>query len=91
MLAQPAIVFSTLNYHPEKLLIMGSHSSRSEPTPDGGEPGFKTVPRAKLLSDCRRVFRSCLTNAENPEDELPASFQREFPTSPALRTFWSDQ
>ena len=44
-------------------------------------PGYTQVTREQLLLDVRHVLRKCLTNYDNPEEELPLSYQHEFPTS----------
>ena len=48
-------------------------------------PGYATVTADQLLLDVRTVLRTCLTNFDNPDEELPLSFRNEFPPSLSSR------
>ena len=60
-------------------------------TPRSTTPGYATVTKDQLLQDVRTVLRTCLTNYDNPAEELPTSYQHEFPrpTSP-LQSYYND-
>ena len=60
-------------------------------TPSSVRPGYTKVTKEKMLLDVRTVMRTCLTNYDNPAEELPESYQNEFPvpTSP-LQTYYQD-
>jgi hypothetical protein len=63
----------------------------SLPSPDFDHtPGYTKVTRDQLLLDVRTVLRTCLTNYDNPETELPPSYLHEFPTSPPLEQYYND-
>jgi hypothetical protein len=54
-------------------------------------PGYSLVSKEELLNDVQSVFRTNLTNYDDPAEELPKSYQNEFPAEKTpLQLYFSD-